>query len=155
MSLFCLLLWSPSLPSSWAILSSASPRTPSPGQVPVLPLLEVLGSEGKGILEALGRSPGSLPCHSQGQPFWSRKNERTWGSSGPEPPRNSPVMTRLLCQGHCALTLPTVTSLALFAYQKALFGLTLVMTVCAERNCSGIGWATCRYCVWLLLLLLF
>lgn len=145
MSLFCLLLWSPSLPSSWAILRSAFSRTPSPGQAPVLPLLGALGSEGKGILEALGGSPGSLPCHSQGQPFWRLENERTWGSLGPEPPGNSPVVTRLLCQGHRALSLPTVPSLALFAHQKALFGLTLVMTVCAERNCSGVGWATCRY----------
>lgn len=140
MSLFCLLLWSPSLPSSWAILSSASPRTPSPGQAPVLPLPEALGSEGKGILEALGRPPGSLPCHSQGQPFW-----RTWGSSGPEPPKNSPVMTRFLRWGHRALSLPPEPSLALFAHQKALSELTLVMTVHAEGNCSGVGGATCRY----------
>lgn len=145
MSLFYLLLRSPSLPSSWAILSSLSPRTPSSGQAPVLPLLEALDSEGKGILEALERPPGNLLCHSQGQPSWRGENERTWGSLGPEPPRNSPVVTRFLCQGHCALSLPTVPSLALFAHQKALSGLTLVMTVCAEGNCSGVGWATCRY----------
>lgn len=42
--LFFIFLWFPSRSSNVAILSSASLRTPSPGQDPALPLLEALGN---------------------------------------------------------------------------------------------------------------
>lgn len=91
----------------------------------VLKGMESLPSWGH-VEDLLGACP-VIPMASPSGDFW-----RTWGSSGPEPNRNSPLVTRLLCQGHRALSFPAVHSLALLAHRKSLFGLALVITLCAE-----------------------
>lgn len=79
---FCVFLWSPSLFSNMATLSSASPGLSPLAKIQFCHYLRFWGMESLPILKSLGDLLGACPVIPP-QPFWS--------SSDREPDRNAPV----------------------------------------------------------------